>query len=417
MRRRALRFAGFTLNRIYWLLRVLLATTCTPDDRKVVAAARALARRGVEVTVGGDRLLGMAFWSRAVKRRAVYPHPGADPAPFLACLRRLLTEYPHDVLLPTNDYTTMALATAPGALDGLVRMALPDPEAAARAQDKFGLMQLAAALGVETPRTRLIESFDQLPEAADEVGYPCVLKLRRGSGSVGLRIAHSPGDWARFVPGTGGRDLAFDSTAWIVQQRVPGETHDACMICHHGEIRAVITQKRLRTFPAEAGMAVDCITTDEPALIERAALLMRALRWHGPAQAEFKWDPATGRTWLIEINGRPWGALGLSVEAGPDFPWLLCRLALDGDIEPPPPYRVGARLRWPWPIGLLHVLQSRQKWSAFWDLFGPAPHAASDWRWTDPAPHAAELLYIAQRMWRRRRFGPGRRDVIPAAKR
>lgn len=366
--------------------------------------------------MGGDRLLGMAFWSRAVRRRVVYPHPGADPGPFLACLRRLLSEHPHDVLLPTNDYTTLALTRAGGALQGLVRMALPDAEAAARAHDKYEVIQLAAGLGVETPRTRLVESFDQLPAAAAEVGYPCVVKLRRGAGSIGLRFAHGPGDWAAMAPVKGSRDLAFDSTAWIVQERVPGESHDACMICHHGEIRAIYTQTRLRTFPAEAGMAVDCITTHEPALIERAAALMKALRWHGPAQAEFKCDPATGRIWLIEINGRPWGALGLSVEAGPDFPWLLCRLALDGDIDPPPPYRVGVRLRWPWPIGLLHIMQSRQKWSAFWDLFGPARNTASDWRWSDPMPHAAELLYIARRIWQRKRLGPGHRDVQPAAK-
>jgi protein-tyrosine-phosphatase len=51
--------------------------------------------------------------------------------------------------------------------------------------------------------------------------------------------------------------------------------------------------------------------------------MCEAMQWTGPAMFEFKADPATGRMALMEINGRLWGSLALSVAAGVDFPKLI----------------------------------------------------------------------------------------------
>lgn len=62
--------------------------------------------------------------------------------------------------------------------------------------------------------------------------------------------------------------------------------------------------------------------------------------------AEFRRDARDGVSKLLEINGRFWGSLQLAVDAGVDFPYLLYRLAIDGDVEPVLTYDVGVRLRW-----------------------------------------------------------------------
>lgn len=390
-------------------VRVLLATTSTPDDRKTLCAARALARRGVRVSVGSDRFRGLACWSRAVAERLRYPHPGREPGPFISRLERLLDANRHDVIIPVDDYTTAAVAAHAGALAALVHMAVPGPASQARAHDKLAVVALGRELGIETPLTLRAETDDEVRQAAARIGCPCVVKFRRGSGAVGLRILQRPGDWLaddgkRAAPG-----LIFGGRQYLVQERVPGDTHDVCAVVCHGNMRAAMTQRRLRTYPAAAGVGIDCVTTDEPALVERAALLMRALRWHGPAQIEFKVDPASGRAWLIEINGRLWGTLALADWAGIDVPWMLCRMALDGDVEPQMGYRAGARYRWLLPLGLLHAAQSDEKWQALWGFLAPSRDTGGDWRWSDPWPHAAEAVYALQRMWSRGRFGPERR--------
>ncbi len=61
---------------------------------------------------------------------------------------------------------------------------------------------------------------------------------------------------------------------------------------------------------------------------------------------EFKHDARDGTPKLLEINGRFWGSLQLAVDAGIDFPYLLYRLAVDGDVEPAFSYETGVRLRW-----------------------------------------------------------------------
>ncbi len=393
-------------------VRVLLATTCMPDDRKTLCAARALARRGVRVSVGSDRLRGLGCWSRAVAERLRYPHPGRDPAAFACRLERLLAANRHDVLIPVDDWTTAAVAANAGALSAIAHMAVPELASQARARDKLAIVALGRELGIETPRTLPAVTDDEVRQAAAGIGCPCVVKFRRGSGAVGLRILRRPDDWQTDDGNRREPDRVSDGPQYLVQERVPGDTHDVCAVARHGEMRAAMTQRRLRTYPAAGGVGIDCVTTDEPGLVERATALMRALRWHGPAQIEFKVDPASGRAWLIEINGRLWGTLALAGWAGIDVPWMLCRMALDGDVEPRMGYRVGARYRWVLPLGLLHAAQSDAAWQALWSFVAPSRDTGGDWRWSDPWPHAAEAVYALQRMWGRGRLGPERRQPL-----
>jgi predicted ATP-grasp superfamily ATP-dependent carboligase len=393
------------------LVRVLLASTCTPDDRKMLAAARALARRGVQVSAGSNAFLGMAYWSRAVRHRLLYPHPSPDPAPFLHHLRSLLQAHPHDVLLPMNDDTTLALARHPSALDGLTRTVLPPMDSIELARDKFEITLLAQRLGLEIPETRLAASPGELPAAANAIGYPAVLKFRSGSGAVGLHFLSGPIDWDRLPTPQSPLGLGFNPSQFLLQRRVPGRTHDVVTLCHHGEIRAALSMIRLRTFPVEAGVTVESLTTRAPHLLERAATLLRALRWHGPALVEFMEDPLTRQCWFIEVNGRLWGGLAAAIHAGLDIPFLLCQMALHGDIEPHLDYRAGARFRWSPPLSLLHLAHAPDKPAALHALFGPARGAGGDFLWSDPAPQLAEFLYAAQRALARRRLKPARPPV------
>jgi predicted ATP-grasp superfamily ATP-dependent carboligase len=315
------------------------------------------------------------------------------------------------VVIPTNDYTTAALAHHPESLDGLARAVLPPAASSALAQDKYKLGALAESLQIATPPTRLARSRDALAAAAESVGFPCAVKYRRGSGAAGLHRLRHAGSLARLPEDARGSDLAFETSEYVIQRWVPGLTRDVCGLFHHGEPRALVVQQRTRTYPAVGGAGIDCVTIEAPTLVEQAVRLMRELRWHGPAQIEFKHDPATGRTWLIEVNGRLWGTLALANWAGVDIPWLICRMALDGDVEANLDYRTGARYRWAFPLGVLHAFQTPHPLRTLSALLWPDRGADGDWHWSDPGPHAAEVVYILQRQWGRGRFGPGRPPV------
>src|SRR5690606_30931719 len=61
-----------------------------------------------------------------------------------------------------------------------------------------------------------------------------------------------------------------------------------------------------------------------------------------------KLDAASGRPYLMEVNGRFWGSLQLAVDAGVDFPRLLVDAATGRQPSPVHEYRFGVRSRWWW---------------------------------------------------------------------
>jgi predicted ATP-grasp superfamily ATP-dependent carboligase len=80
--------------------------------------------------------------------------------------------------------------------------------------------------------------------------------------------------------------------------------------------------------------------------VELGTRLLKALGWYGIAMVEFKFDPRDNIPKLMEINPRFWGSLSLPIASGVDFPYLLCKMAIDGDIDIPPVYKSGIKSRW-----------------------------------------------------------------------
>ena len=66
-------------------MKVLVATEHTVDDRKTLAAVRAVARAGAELIVGSDSRWSPPLWSRYSNRRVYYPSPVTDPPAGSGC--------------------------------------------------------------------------------------------------------------------------------------------------------------------------------------------------------------------------------------------------------------------------------------------------------------------------------------------
>ena len=64
------------------------------------------------------------------------------------------------------------------------------------------------------------------------------------------------------------------------------------------------------------------------------------------SEADFIVDSQTGVPHLIDVNPRFWGSLAQAIACGVDFPYLLYRIALDGDVEPVTDFRTGVTTRW-----------------------------------------------------------------------
>lgn len=378
-----------------------------PDatNRAALAVVRSLGRHGCRVVVGRPR--GTALGAASRYASAVYDHPDPvhDPAGFVATVARAVAELDAPGVLPTADVPTYALLAHRDRLPPGTRLLVPPEQALALAHDKVRLVELASSLGVPVP-----DGFEGGPDSAadprlERLGFPLVLKpavsrFLDGAGWHGASVRVVP-DREALARTLASAPEFGPGRRFLVQARVPGEGRGVFVLAHEGQLQCVFAHRRVREKPPWGGVSTLCeVAPPDPRLVEHARRLVEALRWTGVAMVEFKYDPATDRAWLMEINGRFWGSIQLAIAAGVDFPWLYVRQQWAG--IPPEPVRADPRWRMWWLLGDLDHFLIRLKRGGLREL----PRAAGDalWRtraghrlnldtlaWDDPRPFLAEL--------------------------
>jgi len=330
--------------------RVLVLDAYTNE---ALACVRSLGRAGYTVFVASDRRWPLAGWSRYCREGC--RHPGETLQGF-ATLRAWAHERGVGIVLPLTELACQLCNAEREAWEALGMIVGCAPEAVVlRAFDKGETLQLAAACGLEIPPTRYPASRDECREAADALGYPCVVKPRftNARNGVGFLPDRGPG----YVGSAAELDQAVferrQGTHWpLIQGIVPGQGKGVFTVCDHGRPVTWFAHERLRDVrPSGSGSSLRRSVALDPRLQTRAERLLREMQWHGPAMVEFR-DDGVHSPWLIEVNGRFWGSLQLAISAGCDFPRLWAAILTGKPLEPPPPapgeYRQGVILRWLW---------------------------------------------------------------------
>jgi predicted ATP-grasp superfamily ATP-dependent carboligase len=320
------------------------------DERPALAITRSLGRRGCSVIVGADRPVSLASKSRYCARHVTYPSPSRSPEAFDAFLSEFVARERVDVIVPVTDVTTQMVAARRDALAAHTALAAPPLEAFEEVADKAVLMQRAAACGIPIPRTQFVDGLSGLQGVIDRVNYPAVIKPARsrfrhgaGWGVATVKYAHDEANLWQLYRTTD--YLAAHPS--LIQDRVVGPGMGVFVLCDHGRVRASFAHRRLREKPPSGGASVLCESiAADPALVEQAARLLGPLGWHGVAMLEYKQDLQSRTPFLMEVNGRFWGSLQLAIDAGVDFPYLCCQLALQQIPDTPASYKVGVRSRW-----------------------------------------------------------------------
>ncbi len=373
------------------------------DDKKTLAAVRYLGREGVEVWVSGAKRWEQSFFSKHCTGRVLYPNPVRDETAFARFLTDYLSRHRFDCVLPMSDYTTIPLSCHKSAFAGVTKVAVPDYKALGLLRDKVEVAKLARSLGIGAPATFTPSDLGEVEELGGRISYPCVIKYRRGSGSIGLRYADSREDLLRlYRVGEHKRDVVFDDVFPVVQEYIPGEIRDVSVLFREGEPRAAVVTRRVKTLPARGGDSAVVETVRDEGLCKQAFTLLRAVKWHGPAQVEFKMDPRDGIAKIMEVNTRFWGGLAAAAEAGVNFAYLACRLAVEGDIEPVRDYSVGMTYRWPIPMELASVFDSDDRLSAALDFLTLRRGVKCDISVSDPLPHLVKAAFSAYRRLRQK---------------
>jgi len=356
-----------------------------------------LASRGVAVHVGDASRLAMCRYSRYQTSFTRYRSPYRDPQGFVADLVQAMAQTKAKVLIPGHE-DVLALAQLRSRFPADVLIPISSAEVIAQTINKWQTVSLARAAGVPVPETIKPEIHAELVECALGLKYPAIVKTQLGNSGKGVFVVGNPQECIeRFDWLVKTYDLGV--AHWpIIQALAPGNGYGVCLLYNRGEFRAAFCERYLRCKDGQFGTSVFRESVHVPELEAHARALMDSLNWHGVAHLDFHYDEASGQISLIEINPRFWGALDLAVRAGVDFPWLLYRMAIDGDVEPVTSYKLGVRSRWI--TGeMLHLfnLVRRGRFGktvkTVAEILATRPDGYDDFRIADPVPLLFEMLY------------------------
>ena len=336
-----------------------------------LSAIRSLGRAGVRVFAVDHRTSALGFRSRfATNVRA--PNPLEDEQGFVEALRPIGP----GVVFATHDEGLRAVARHRDEL-GLL---CPFPRDLERIQRKR--VQLEAARDI--PDTRYPGSASDAVAAAEEIGYPVLLKP---SEPVGFRqrygqqavVCHEPAQV---------EEAYAKAEPWepMVQDLIPGGDDElytlGAYLSESLEPLGLFCGRKLIQTPPGIGVARlgEAVWVDE--VVDAGVELLRNLGCNGLSQVEFKRDPRDGRFKLMEINPRLWQWHSLATASGVDLPLIAYRDLTGETIEP---VRMNGRRR-KWAL----VLMPNER-----PLLPRPPFVEPTLAWDDPKPalvHAARVV-------------------------
>ena len=311
-------------------------------SRGGLAVARSLGRSRYAVAVDSR---GRA--SRYVTGRVDLPSAATDIDRFVHELVAWLQEHRTDVVLTASDAGVAALAEARDQIERTSVVGLASSEALAIATSKSKTLARATAVGIPTPRSHLVRDPADAVAAAQEIGFPCVLKPDRSWSWRGTRARVRPVlvtdvDKARSVAG---RRVGPDGPA-LVQEFAPGRREAIMLFRASGRVRARFAMSVSRMWPPLGGNSVMRTSVPPPEdCLRYAERLVADIGLDGYSEIEFRRAP-DGRPLLMEANARFSQSIELALRSGLDFAAMQLEWARGGRLPEADGYRLGTRLSW-----------------------------------------------------------------------
>ena len=301
-----------------------------------LSVTRSAGRAGHWVAVGANRnAFAAAQLSRFCQIALDYPVSTSEPQAFLDCIIDFVKAQAIDLVFPVTDWTLGPLSAGRERFAGISKLAIPSDAAVDFASDKFRTIQQAEELGIGVPRTKLLHSLADLPRSSD-FRFPAVVKDRYSVrwieqkavfGSVAY--AYSLADLEKKVA-----DRLERAGDVLIQEFAAGQGIGFSCFVVGREVFLPFQWLRVREVDprGSASSARKSIPLDDD-LVRRSTGLITAMGFEGIAMVEYKRAPDGGLV-LMEINGRPWGSIGLPFACGIDYARYLIDWCLEGKLPP-----------------------------------------------------------------------------------
>ncbi len=311
-------------------------------DRISYNILRSLANKGINVGFGVDKNSGIGRFSRLEHYNFVHPSYLDEEEKFIEFIVHHTVNC--EIYIPTGEEIFSVAKNINRFNTDHLKIPISSYETLMNLHSKKESHRLAKSLGIPVPETMVPANEDDIRYFARQFGEPVVIKKILSSSSKGTRYLTRKdlgGHLGEYLYRNG-----FKYNDFILQQYVKGDGYGVSILMQGGELKARFTHKRLRELQFGGGPSTIRVSTKNELLESYAESLLRSVGFTGVAMIEFKYDEAAGAGHFLEVNPRFWGSLGLAINSGVDFPYLLYRMAKGEDFSPVLDYKMDFKFKW-----------------------------------------------------------------------
>ncbi len=265
-----------------------------------------------------------------------YLLPSADHPDYLPQLATICQIEGVHALFPGSESELLTLARHRDAFQAETgtRLVVSSSEVLAIATDKWRTVQFLARHGLPHPDSALADDPEGLAQLLARQGFPLLVKPRRGSGSRGVHVVHSPAELTAALEAV---------EAPVVQEylRPPEQEYTvAVFVDGQGQPQGAIVMRRTMV----AGLTYRAWVEENPVVSEACQAIARALGPLGPCNVQLR---VTERGPVpFEINARLSSTVAMRAHFGyNEVEMALGSLVLGRPIQAPTP-RAGIALRY-----------------------------------------------------------------------
>ncbi|MFC1985411.1 hypothetical protein ACFLWC_00270 [Chloroflexota bacterium] len=272
-----------------------------------LGVVRNLGRHGVPIVLLSADHVDMVRYSRYISKKITSPSLNKPETQFIDCLLDIGKQMnKKHMLIPTNDIEALILSRYRDDLEQFYILPMPSLKVIQKLVDKKRFYKLLDQLSIPHPKTYFPKDIAELKSIAEQIEYPYIIKpayshlFAKEFGSKNFAI-NSQHELNKAVEKLGRKDLEV-----VIQEIIPG--NEIYMFYTYfnkdSEPVAICGYDKLRQYPPDFGSGSLCRSSQRHAPIDLAIQVLKAIKYYGIAEPEFKRDPRDGKYKLLEINAR-----------------------------------------------------------------------------------------------------------------
>ncbi len=295
-----------------------------------LSVLRSLGKKDIDTTVVAKDRHALSFYSKYCNHKAISDYN-------IDFFKRMSGE---DIIMPMDEDVMLLLAKNKQRL----RCRLPFSEYSTLEKiiNKSSLIRHAMENKIPCPKTCFVNGSDTLDGVAKELDFPVVIKPNSGTGGSGIAIVDSPEELKNTY-----RHVLKNYGPASIQEKIPfKEKYKVqALLNSDSKARRVTVLKVHRAYPLVTGPSVFVETVERPDLVNYSLKLLESLNYYGMADFDFVIDERNKKPVLMEINPRFWKSIQAAITSGVDYPYLLYKMAVEGDIDVSLNYKLGVKCR------------------------------------------------------------------------